>query len=206
MGFFKKLRKEDSLIPLLFGEINNEELLKFFPNIIGQNNEYIQSFLLNKTIENEECRIQIIAWNKLNEMSIFPKESIAKKVLGFIIEVGMKKGVDYLAVYLDNRARYYNFADGKIIYENANNEIIDKEIQKLFLLSSSVVEKIKFGGKARQNPPDFGFARINFLTPKGLFFCEEPFALLSQDAISKDVVMQATAIMQLLINLPRNVN
>jgi len=206
MGFFKKSNKEDILIPFLFGEIDDSELYKLFPNIDFASDEKKEKNieqLLSKTNQNEESRVQIIAWNKLRKYSVLPEKSIEKNVLGFVMEVGMRKGTDYLAVYSDNYACYYNYAGGKIYYM-AKNEQVDSEIKKLLSCCATIVNNIDIWGGVRPSPPKNGYARVNFLTPKGLMFGEAPLVLLECDPIANGVVSIATNIMQLLIKLDKS--
>jgi len=203
MSFFKKQHnEEDPLVPILFGEISENELSTVFPEteeISDKHSDAMKQALLNRT-NDDETRKQIIAWNELRKLSVFPDETIADRVLGFIIEVGVKKGVDYLAVYADNCARYYNFSGAKIIYEAYDCSIND-EIQKLLDYCKVVVHTIGVWDGDRRKPPTNNVARVNFLTPSGLFFGEGPFDILSQEALLKDVVAQSVVIMLSLTSL-----
>lgn len=203
MGIFnrRKFHKdEDSLVTSLFGEISENDMINLFPEISiaidKKHNDLVKQILLEKT-NDSESRKKIIAWNKLRDFSVTPDESVAKKILGFIIEVGMKKGVDYLAVYLDNSARYFNFSGAKVIYEGCD-ELINIELQKLLLYCQQVVNQIGVWEQARRDPPSKGIARINFLTPKGLHFGEAPLNILEQDILAKDVIAQSIVVMKLL--------
>lgn len=198
----KSHKDEDQLVPILFGEISENEMIDLFPEIAiaieKKQDDIIKQFLLKKT-NSLESRQQIIAWNKLRDFSVSPDESIAKNLLGFIIEVGLKSGVDYLAVYSDNSARYFNYGGTKFIYES-NDELINSELQKLLFYCKDVVKEIGVWKEARRDPPTKGIVRINFLTPMGLHFGEGPFSVLEKDMLAKDVIAQSIVVLQLLTN------
>ena len=200
---FNKQNEEDPLVPLLFGEQGENNEAMFFPEVAEARKngaeDVVKQLLLEKT-ESEESRLQIFAWSELRNLSVIPDESIAKKVLGFVIEVGMNKGVDYLAVYSDNAARYYNFSGAKIIYQ-CDEKSINEKIQKLLYYCERTVKHIGLWEGARRSPPMENMCRINFLTPAGLFFGEGPMRALEQDPLSKDIIVQATTVMKSLIVL-----
>ena len=209
MSFFNKRRKEDDLIRVLFCELNKTQLHAVFPELAKAESknqtDIVERILLEKT-GSEESREQLLAWKELKRIGILPDESTARKVLGYVIEVGMAEGVDYLAVYADNSARYYNFSGSKIIYEKMNNIEINSGIQKIILLGETIVSRIGAWGDARRRPPDDGMARINFLTPEGLFFGEGPLNVLGNDEMSKDVIHHSIIVMKLLMALPKENN
>ena len=204
MGFLNKQRKEDDLIPVLFGELSKTQLHAVFPELAeaeSKNQSDIVGQILLERTGSEDSRVQLLAWKELKRIGILPDESIARKVLGYVIEVGMAKGVDYLAVYADNSARYYNFSGSKIIYETMDNKEINSGIQKIILSGETIVSRIGVWDDARRGPPDDGMARINFLTPKGLFFGEGPLDALGNDELAKDVIDHSIIVMKLLMAL-----
>ena len=201
MNLFHKRQFEDPLVPGLFGELSESETIKLFPEfadtIKSNMKDTVKQFFMKKA-NSCESRIQIIAWNRLRQMSIMPDESLTKKILGFVIEVGMEKGTDYLAVYADNSARYFNFSGSKIFYENGDNTI-NNEIQTLLSCCKVTIDQIGVWERTRCNPPKNGMARVNFLTPRGLFFGEGSMNLLEQDLLAKDIIAQSVVVMRLLI-------
>lgn len=197
---FSRKKHNEELIPLLFGEIENDSFKKLFPDVVdalkGNNTELAKALLVERT-RSSESRLQIIAWRELKKLGIGPDESKEKQLLGFVIEVGLNGGTDYLAVYPDNRARYFNFSGAKIIWES-NNQDINNEIQKLIEYSQEVVNQIGVWDKPRRDPPGNGIARINFLTPIGLHFGEAPLNVLAEDPLAKQVISQSIKVMKLL--------
>ena len=204
MGLFDKKRVEEPYVPLLFCEIKEASLPQFFPELLEptneSNDEKLKRVLLERT-KDSESRNRILAWKALRQLSVFPDESIKREVLGYVAEVGLEAGVDYLAVYSDNTARYYNFSGSAIIYEQANNEEVDNEIQKLLVLCKTTVEQLSTWNAKRRSPPQNTLVRLTFMTPEGLFFGEGPMSLLEQDVLAKDIIQQSVVVMKLLMEL-----
>jgi hypothetical protein len=65
------------------------------------------------------------AWHFLRAAGVQPEPDEAGRVLGLVVEVGMKNGADVLAVYADRSVRYYNHAGGGIVLEPAPPEHIE---------------------------------------------------------------------------------
>jgi hypothetical protein len=59
------------------------------------------------------------AWHVLRGRGVQPPADEAARVLGFVIEMGMKRAPDVLAVYADRSVRHYNHAGGGVVIERA---------------------------------------------------------------------------------------
>jgi len=218
MGLFNRKKKEEAnnvdqkLVPLLFGELNDDQLCAKFPEITSaiknKQNDAIREFLLPRA-NTGESRLQIAVWNKLRSLSVTPEVSIAKKVLAFVAEVNMgkDKGVDYLAAYSDNSARYFNYSGKKIFYETPFNQEINNAIQKLLSFCVPLVNTIGVWEEPRRGAPDknaYGLiARLNCLTPSGLMFGEATVEDFLKSPLSKNIMAQSTVVMKLLIGLDK---
>lgn len=211
---FNKKRKESKehndelLIPVLFGEFNETQFYKLFPGsevlIKMQQWDALAQILLEKT-KSGESRIRYAAWKALRNLSIYPDEDAANEVLGVVIEVNMGAGVDYLAAYSDNTARYYNFSGSKIIYEQYNDETMNREIQKLLshcveILNSLVLYEVV----VKLEPPAHNMAKINVMTPRGLFCGEGLLDAFESNELLGNLMSQGVVVMTSLIRLSEN--
>lgn len=66
---------------------------------------------------NLESRHYLQAWHFLRQYGEQPPLSVAKNVLGLVVEVSMPQGLDLLAAYGDYSARYYNFSGAGVVWE-----------------------------------------------------------------------------------------
>lgn len=144
-----------------------------------------------------ESRIRILAFNEWRRLGA---QSPKKELLGVIVEVGMPDGLDVLAVYRDHTARYINYSERMIIWENAQDAGIDGTIAELFRTSGELVSRIGPWDKDRLPPPKNGEARITFLVSDGLYFGYGPFDALFKDSMGGRVLTAASELMALLIN------
>ncbi|HEY5583246.1 MAG TPA: hypothetical protein VIK78_02000 [Ruminiclostridium sp.] len=156
--------------------------------------------ILNKVIniKDLESRHYLQAWHFLKQLGVIPDKNIANKVYGIILEVSLNGGLDILAAYEDHSARYFNYSGSVVIWDKADTSL-NHLIDNLISISQGVVAQIGPWDKERPNPPIKGNARMNFLTPIGLYFGEGPLNLLSKDPIDGSIITAGTELMQKLI-------
>ena len=154
---------------------------------------------LEKIINDPKCesRVKVLTYNELRRLGI---KSPRKELLGVIVEVGMKDGLDTLAVYADKTARYINYTGKMIIWETIEDAIINAKIAELFKESEQVISSIGPWDKERLPPLMGEEARITFLVSDGLCFGQGEMDALSNDSMSGPVLNTATELMKLLIN------
>src|SRR5579859_2661267 len=121
-----------------------------------------------------------------------------KDLYGVVVEVGMDRGLDLLAVYSDRTARYYNFGGASIVWERADVSL-DGLIEQLLNAAQVVVGNIGPWTQPRPAPVPKGHIRINMITPSGLHFGQAPFQLLASDPVGGPVVTAATILMKAMI-------
>lgn len=121
-----------------------------------------------------------------------------KEFLGIILEVSLPEGLDTLAAYRDGTARYIN-QTGKIIIWETQTKESDELIQKLFVASQTVVNKIGPWNGDRRPPPENGMVRMSFLVDHQLYFGEGPFQSLYNDPMGRPLIDAGFALMQFLI-------
>jgi hypothetical protein len=149
-----------------------------------------------------ESRFRVQAWNSFRVAGGKPPTSVEKEVLGVVVEVGMPKGQDVLAIYADQTAHYYNYAGGAVVWLRPDASL-DREINSALAAAAALAPMIGPWMGARRPPPSAGLARLNILTPSGLLFGEAPMRDLDRDKHSHPLMRAATAVMAKLTKLPR---
>ena len=144
--------------------------------------------------ESVEPRHVAQAWHFLRAAGVRPEPEEAGRVLGIVVEFGMKKGVDVLAVYADRSVRYYNHAGGGIELEPAPPEHAEL-VDALLEASGGVVAATGPWDEPRLGPPDRKSARMTFLTPGGLHFGQGPTKRLYDDPVGGLVLKGATLLL-----------
>jgi len=149
-----------------------------------------------------ESRVRIQAWHSLREAGGQPPARVQNDVLGVVVEVGMSEGQDFLAIYADQTAYYYNYSGAAVVWLRPDASL-DKQINSVLGAARAIVPLIGPWKEARRPPPSAGFARLNILTPVGLHFGEAPIQALDGDRNARPLLRAATAVMAKLTSLPR---
>jgi len=165
----------------------------------GNTDEAIDALKEVITTSNLESRHYLQAWSFLRSLGASPKDSVAREVYGVVVEVALEEGLDIVAGYADHTARYFNYSGAAVIWET-QQEPIAGLIDQLLKAGETVVKSIGPWEGARLPAPSSGRARINMLTPGGLYFGEAPLEVLSRDPIGAPVIQAATLLMQALIS------
>ncbi|MCJ7694713.1 MAG: hypothetical protein MUO40_04725 [Anaerolineaceae bacterium] len=145
---------------------------------------------------NLETRLRILAYKALNKCGQPEPE---KELLGVIVEVGLEKGLDMLAAYIDHRARYIN-QSGKVIIWELEDPIVDALIDELFSAARQVWPKIGPWEQPRLAPPPKGAMRLTFLVSDGLYFGQGDILTLQNDPLGGAVVASGTKLLQELLS------
>jgi hypothetical protein len=130
----------------------------------------------------------------------------ARRVLGVVLEVGMKSGVDLLAAYADHTARYYNYSGAAVVWEAASDGEVNQRIDDLLDAATRVIPLIGPWDGPRRPPPGKDVVRLNMLTPAGLHFGEGPAKLIGRDKMAGPVLKAGTLLMKRLTELARHSN
>jgi hypothetical protein len=134
------------------------------------------------------------AWHFLRGRGVQPPPEEAGRVLGLIVEIGLKHGVDVLAVYADRSIRYYNYAGGGLLLDEAPEEQVEL-VDALLTSAAEVVAQTGPWEGARPAPPGNKAARLNFLTPGGLHFGQGPVKKLAKDPLAGPLLQGATLLL-----------
>ena len=142
--------------------------------------------------EQEESRCRALAYNRLRAggRAVPPKQ-----LLGVIVEVPLRQGLDTLAAYPDGRARYLNQSGKVAIFEGGPPEV-ETLAKELVAVSQDLVNAIGPWDRERLPPPRSGNVRITFLVSDGLYFGEGPLQALQSDAMGGPVLAKATQLLQ----------
>ncbi len=149
-----------------------------------------------------ESRHHLQAWHFLRELGVRVPPERAKDVLGVVVEVGVEGGLDLVAAYSDNRARYYNYSGAGVVWERPNDSL-DGPIGELLQRGRVLAQAIGPWKQPRPPAPPKGEARINLLTPSGLFFGHGPIDLIGKDPLGGPTFAAAFRLMQALIGLTK---
>jgi hypothetical protein len=144
--------------------------------------------------EKIEARIRILACNRLTGLGFTPPDN---KLLAVIVEVGLEDGLDVIAAYEDNTARYINHAE-KIVFWDTHTEESGRLIGDLFAAGMNVLPNIGLWKEARLAPPTAGNVRLSFIASNGLYFGQGPFEALSKDQMGGPVIHAALQLLMFL--------
>jgi hypothetical protein len=150
------------------------------------------------TGDGTEARIRALACRSLRSLGAAPEPL---PFLGVIVEVGLKQGIDTMAVYADGRVRYLNHAGGVSVIEVPG--IADAEIGAVLAAGRPVAEAIGPWTDARRPPPGKDAVRLSFLVGDELRFGEGPMTVMARDAMAGPIIATATALLLKLTQLQR---
>ncbi len=150
-----------------------------------------------------ESRQYLQAWYVLRGLGVEPSPSESKRVLGVVLEVHLDVGLDTLAAYADDTARYINHS-GKLIVWDSPEPRMSQLIGTLLRAGQTVANEIGVWEEARRPPPPPSFVRLNMLTPSGLHFGEGPMDALGGDPMGGPVLAAGAALMSALIDRAQN--
>lgn len=146
-----------------------------------------------------ESRHYLQAWHFLRSLGFDPPPAEAKKLFGVVVEVAMKEGLDILAAYADQTARYFNYSGAAVIWERPEGSL-DTSVDGLLQAGSVLVEVIgPLESPRPASPPPKGHARINLLVPSGLHMGQGPYEALARDPLGGPVIAAAVELMNALI-------
>jgi hypothetical protein len=142
----------------------------------------------------QEGRVRYLAYSQLRGHG----EVVAPKVLlGVIVEVPLKGGLDTLASFSQGGVRYINQSGKLVVIEGAPS--FTDMIKDLFSASQSVVAHIGPWDKSRLAPPSQGNVRLTFVVSDGLYFGEGPMSVMQREPMAGPIIQQATKLLQAVV-------
>jgi hypothetical protein len=145
-----------------------------------------------------EPRHHLQAWHFLRLLGVQPPPTETKRVLGVVVEVALPEGLDLVAAYPNNSARYYNFSGAGVVWER-DVDLEGGPIQALLAAAEPVAAAIGPWLDARPAAPPAGMVRLNILTPSGLHFGQGDINVFFQEPLAAPALAQAYALMQALM-------
>jgi hypothetical protein len=145
-----------------------------------------------------EVRLYLQAWHCLRTFGQFPPEDLAREIQGVVVEVALERGLDIVAAYVDDSARYINYSGAAIVWDTRDAEI-DRMVIELLAVGQSFVDVSDPWDGPRPPAPPTGSVRINLLTFGGLHFGQGSFQAISQDGLGGLALRGAFDLMQTLI-------
>jgi hypothetical protein len=149
---------------------------------------------------NLESRAYLMAWACLRELGESPSLDIAREAQGIVIEVGLEKGVDPVAAYVDRSARYFNQGGGVIVWDAPNtDEVMDGQIDTMLRVARAIAAKT--GPLERPHPPlpKNGMVLLNVLTFGGTHIGMGPMQAMMGDQFGKHAIPSGLALMLALM-------
>jgi hypothetical protein len=138
----------------------------------------------------EEGRIRYLAFARLRAAGA---PVTPKILLGVIVEVARRDGLDTLAAYSDGGVRYINRTGKMVVVEGVDD--FRPPVRRLFEAAGPVVDQIGPWDKPRRPPPAADHMRLTFLVSDGLYFGEGRVALLERDALAGPVFREAAQLL-----------
>ncbi|MBK9339001.1 MAG: hypothetical protein IPM98_21670 [Lewinellaceae bacterium] len=181
----------------LYRSSQSEPHLYPFDILLSENSDIAD---LQKVIDDSttETRAKILAYYL---QMLRGHRPAGKELLGVIVEVGLDGGLDTLAAYSDQTARYINYTGSMVVWENPEDASGGQLIRDLFEKSRDIVSKIGPWDNPRKPHPAKGIVRISFLVSDGLYFGEGPIQVLFNDPMANPALTSATTLMQFLTSM-----
>lgn len=149
-----------------------------------------------------EARRYLQAWHALRSRGAAVPPEKQKELLGVVVEVGLEQGVDAVAAYADYSARYLNFSGAAVIWDTPE-PAMNARIDALFEAGRTIINIIGPWDQERPAPVDRGMARINLLSPGGLYFGMGPWPEFAQDPLAAPAFQTAQQLMVALMEKTR---
>jgi len=146
----------------------------------------------------QESRVRYLAFARLREFGCAVPE---KQLLGTIIEVGLPRGLDVLAVYADARVRYIGPTESLAVIDPAPQEWT-VELRRLTTAARAVIEQIGPWEHARIAPPAEGMIRMSFLVSDGLYFGQGLLTAMADDPMAQPIMAARGALLTRLAAHP----
>ncbi len=140
------------------------------------------------------------AWHFLRSYGVHPDPSVAKDLLGVVLEVPMEGGLDVLAAYADHHAAYFNFNGSATLWLRPDQSL-DPLIDSVLYEGAQIIQRIGVWKEPRRPAPALGDIRINLISPAGLHFGEGPMKLATENPMTKPIWVASTALLQEIVRV-----
>jgi hypothetical protein len=147
-------------------------------------------------------RIYLQAWHTLVSLGELPVETLRGYTQGVVIENHMDQGLDIVAAYSDNTARYWNYTGTGIVWDARDPEI-DKLVFELLKVGFEITKRIGIGLRDAPPVPEKGYLRIFIMAYDGSAVGEGRFEQLSKDPMGNTAINAGVNLMNGLIKKQR---
>jgi hypothetical protein len=136
-------------------------------------------------------RIRLQAWHTLVSLGELPVESLRGYTQGVIIENHTDKGLEIVAGYSDNSARYWTPSGTGVIWDAREKEM-DQLIFDLLSVGFEITKRIGIGLRDMPPVPEKGILRIFIMAYDGSTLGEGRYEQLSQDKMGNAAIIGGT--------------
>lgn len=157
------------------------------------------------TTQGLETRIRLQAWHTLVSLGELPVETLRGYTQGVVMENHTDKGLDIVAGYVDNSARYWNYAGTGVIWDARDPEI-DKLIFNLLSVGFEITKRIGVGLRDTPPVPEKGFIRFFIMAYDGSTVGEGRFDQLSKDPMGRVAIDAGFKLMTALMKKQKDKN
>ena len=147
-------------------------------------------------------RIYLQAWHTLVSLGELPVETLRGYTQGVVIENHMDQGLDIVAAYSDNTARYWNYTGTGIVWDARDPEI-DKLVFELLKIGFEITKRIGIGLRDTPPVPERGYLRIYIMAYDGSAVGEGRFEQLSKDPMGNTAINAGVNLMNGLMKKQR---
>ena len=149
-----------------------------------------------------ESRQVLQAWRFLRDAGEQPSESIARQVLGGVVEVPVNGHHDLLAAYADGSVRYLNHSGKAAILEPGATGPQLAQAARGFLTATGLVADVAGPWDQPSLPPlPDGHARVTALTPGGIRFGQGPEEQLRRQPPAADMILSALVLLSEIVDI-----
>ncbi len=157
------------------------------------------------TAQGLETRVRLQAWHTLVSLGERPVDTLRGYTQGVVMENHTNKGLDIVAGYVDNSARYWNNAGTGVIWDARDPEI-DKLIFNLLSVGFEITKRIGVGLRDTPPVPEKGFIRFFIMAYDGSTVGEGRFDQLSKDPMGRVAIDAGLKLMTALMKKQKNKN
>jgi hypothetical protein len=142
-----------------------------------------------------EGRIRALAFNHLRKLG---RQVPKKIVLGVVLEVPLKQGLDVLAAFSDGGVRYINHS-GKLLLFDSPLVGVEHLAKEFLQVSQPLVNQIGPWDQTRFAPPAGDLVRTTILVSDGLYFGQGPYGALRNDPLGGAVLSAGEKLLRVVI-------
>ena len=146
--------------------------------------------------EEADSSVRALAFNWLRAHG---RNTVKGLVLGVVVEVPLREGLDVIAAYADGSVRYINQTGKMGFFEPGAAPEVSRKAKQLVELAKPLVARIGPWEDARLPPPVKPNIRITFIVSDGLYFGQGPLDAMLEDTYSGPLVSQGSELLKEMV-------